>query len=134
MLLQDGAIGGRKIWLRFDMASNTKSAKKNFCGEKKFAKIPMLYSGVGICDSILQEIFMEKFDAENLPGNEALNCGRAFSPRRVRRKKVSLFAANIAGGGIRFRTAGAFSSYGRMNALFARQAAFGKWGSKNERD
>lgn len=77
---------------------------------------------------------MEKFDAENLPGNEALNCGRAFSPRRVRRKKVSLFAANIAGGGIRFRTAGAFSPHGRMNALFARQAAFGKWGSKNERD
>ncbi len=77
---------------------------------------------------------MKKIDAENLLGDEALNCGRVFPPRRVRRKKVSLFAANFAGGGIRSQTKCRFSSCGRMNALFARQAAFEKWGSKNERD
>lgn len=77
---------------------------------------------------------MKKFDAEDLPERESLIDGRGFPSRRVRRKNCSLFGANIAGGGIRFRTAGAFSPHGRMNALFARQAAFERCGSKNERD
>ncbi len=77
---------------------------------------------------------MEKLAGEILPEDEAFDCGRNSASRRVRMKKGSLFAAEPAGGRKRFLTKRDFFSYGRMNALFARQAAFERWGSKNEWD
>lgn len=80
------------------------------------------------------DLFMERLAGENLPESESLICGPNLSLRRVRMKKVSLFSVKPAGDGTRFRTKQDFFSCSRMNTLFARQAAFEKWGSKNERD
>lgn len=109
--------------------------KKKFFGEEKFEKKPMLYLGLGICDLFFTGVFiMEKSDFELLPERRASNCGRVSPPRRVRKKTGSLFVVKPFSGGAHFRTVHEFSSYGRMKTLFARQAAFERWGSKNERD
>lgn len=109
--------------------------KKNSFGEEKFEKKPMLYLGLGICDLFFTGVFiMEKSDFELLPERRVSNCGRVSPPRRVRKKTGSLFVVKPFSGGAHFRTVHEFSSYGRMKTLFARQAAFERWGSKNERD
>ena len=128
-------ISPRFIFKEIVFVSKAKSAKKNFFGEEKFEKKPMLYLGLGICDLFFTGVFiMEKSDFELLPERRASNCGRVSPPRRVRKKTGSLFVVKPFSGGAHFRTVHEFSSYGRMKTLFARQAAFERWGSKNERD
>lgn len=77
---------------------------------------------------------MKRLAAEHLHGNGIMGCELVVHSRRVQGKQNPLFSIGSPRREKPFRTARGFSRFARMNALFARQAAFERRGSKNERD
>lgn len=77
---------------------------------------------------------MERLAAEHLHGNGIMGCELVVHPCRVQGKRNPLFSIGSSRHEKPFRAARGFSRFARMNVLFARQAAFERWGSKNERD